>query len=1015
MNDHQICSSCGGNIFPGDRFCAHCGAEQGAAAQAAGASMGARLWDPVLAKLRAATEGKYAIGRVLGTGGMAAVYLATEVRLNRPVAIKVMSPGLMMQPGMMERFRHEAITIAGLNHPNIITIYTVEETDDLHFFVMKYVPGPTLEKVIQRDGPLPRSVVRAWLTQVGSALGYAHRRGVVHRDVKPGNILLDDEGNAIVTDFGIAKKPQHSTLTHTGMTLGTPAYMSPEQCTSKDVTPSSDQYSLGIVAYEMLTGAPPFAGPSLEVMKAHVERAPIPIAERRPHCPAELVEAVERMLEKDPASRWPNLEEMIAALGGAHIGHDDPVRVQLAALAKPGAKRARLRVRGRGGVATVSPPNGEPSLPGIERPPYDTDGGPPSPAIGSPIVSPPAGQRRVTPSGGRSPVTPVPDFLEPTAPAPVDALVIASPPRSLWVGQTLRLRATALDAAGARLKGRAVSWSSSDPEVGEVTSDGAVTAGGPGMVTITANSNCEGASDSVRLEALPVYADAVKVRPWWRRVLAKGSTVPFTAVVRGSDGSRLGDRPVSWTGSDTGVIEVGADGAVTALAPGTAELTARCEERSATVSVRVTEPGPPFWVAAYWWTAPLAAMAVLVLWLALRPAGEAPEPGGEPIPTPVTRDSVAPVPPPADADPLAIDPVQYRQLAAAAREAAMTAKNTAIVAGAEQAYGLRFAELDAVFDRADSAFSAAGYALAVELYGTLQEDYDELAESARSRSANIRTAAETASGRATREQRSAQTAGAPVYFPSEFGSANRRLQDARSFLSNGRYEEAEQAFAGLIREYRSMASRARVRVARAGAEAARREADGQRQRAVAAGAEERAAVPLARITQLYYDPAVAQFSQGQYTNADASFDQAAARFGSLADSLLAAPAAEPEPVVVPSRPAAEAVPELVERLRVLFQQEDLDGIGRELYGGEIPEDDERYFRAVIDNADELRIRVAEPLQIEEVAGRATTEVIFSMDFVQSRGGHRRQDHRERFRLTFVLTDGAWRLADFDKP
>src|SRR2546428_771899 len=323
---------------------------------------------------------------------MAPVLLAREVKPNRRVAIKVMSPSLMLAPGMIERFHREAVTVAGLNHPNIVTIYTVEEPDRVQYCVMKYVAGPSLEAVIRKDGPLPISVVKVWLTQVASALGYAHRRGVVHRDIKPANILLDDEGNAIVTDFGIAKVSREPSLTQIGATVGTPAYMSPEQCQSKEITAASDQYSLGIVLYEMLTGEPPFEGPSLEVMQAHVQARPRPIAVARPDCPHELQAAIHRMLAKNLEERWPTMEDVIAAVGGPPLAHDDPIRIQLAELAgvsktgqptplpgrPPGSKatptraaplrvrpaRRAVHARGAGRVQAVGPRPGGPARPG---------------------------------------------------------------------------------------------------------------------------------------------------------------------------------------------------------------------------------------------------------------------------------------------------------------------------------------------------------------------------------------------------------------------------------------------------------------------------------------------------------------------------------------------------------------------------------------------------------------------------------------------------------------------------
>ncbi|HSB55947.1 MAG TPA: serine/threonine-protein kinase, partial [Gemmatimonadales bacterium] len=202
----HACPTCGGGVADGDRFCGHCGSSQDGATITPGMiEPESSPWDEVLERLRKATLGEFQIKRELGRGGMAAVYLAHDIALNRKVAIKVMSPGLLMGPGMVERFKQEAITVANLNHPHIITIHAVRQMAGLHFFVMKLIAGRSLELVVKDGGRLPVPVVQAILYQVGSALAYGHRRGVIHRDVKPGNILMDEDGNAIVTDFGIAK------------------------------------------------------------------------------------------------------------------------------------------------------------------------------------------------------------------------------------------------------------------------------------------------------------------------------------------------------------------------------------------------------------------------------------------------------------------------------------------------------------------------------------------------------------------------------------------------------------------------------------------------------------------------------------------------------------------------------------------------------------------------------------------------------------------------------------------
>jgi serine/threonine protein kinase len=180
-------------------------------------------------------------------------------------------------------------------------------------------------------------MVQAILAQVGDALGYAHRNGVVHRDIKPGNILIDDEGWAVVTDFGIAKVQESEGLTMTGVAVGTPTYMSPEQCTGGDVTGSSDQYSLGVVAYEMLAGRPPFVGSSMmALMYSHFHEPPPPLESFRPDCPPQMVAAVMRMLSKGAADRWPTIEEAANAMGARQLPRDDPTRSALITLARTG-------------------------------------------------------------------------------------------------------------------------------------------------------------------------------------------------------------------------------------------------------------------------------------------------------------------------------------------------------------------------------------------------------------------------------------------------------------------------------------------------------------------------------------------------------------------------------------------------------------------------------------------------------------------------------------------------------
>ena len=313
------CSRCGTPVSPGARACSNCGADvsgqQGQVATAySGPADSSRVGvtqGTLIDALKRATIGEYEIKGELGQGGMASVYLAHDIALDRKVAIKVMAPALFSTAGMVERFKREARTAASLSHPHIIPIYAVRESPEIVYFVMKFVEGRSLESIAHQLGQMPIPLVQAILYQVSSALGYAHRRGVVHRDIKPANIMIDADGWAVVTDFGIAKVAESQGLTQTGATIGTPSYMSPEQCSAKsDLTGASDQYSLGIVAYEMLGGHVPFrAETTMGLLFAHVHETPPPITDLRPDCPPEVADTVMRMLEKDagrPLARYRN-------------------------------------------------------------------------------------------------------------------------------------------------------------------------------------------------------------------------------------------------------------------------------------------------------------------------------------------------------------------------------------------------------------------------------------------------------------------------------------------------------------------------------------------------------------------------------------------------------------------------------------------------------------------------------------------------------------------------------------
>ncbi|MDF1502836.1 serine/threonine-protein kinase, partial [Roseisolibacter sp. H3M3-2] len=266
--------------------------------------------DPLRDRVVAAIGDRFEVGEELGRGGMSVVYRAREVRLRRTVALKVLPPELAFRSGVRERFLREAQTSAQLQHPHVVPVYAADETGGVAWLAMALVEGETLGQRMARVGRAGIDEARRLLAEVADALAYAHAHGVVHRDVKPDNILLDREsGRAVVTDFGIARAAEEELrLTVTGVAIGSPAYMSPEQAMGDaGVDGRTDQYALAVVGYQLLTGQLPFDAASATAMLIkHVGETPRPIAELRPEVPAALAQALERALAKKPADRWPD-------------------------------------------------------------------------------------------------------------------------------------------------------------------------------------------------------------------------------------------------------------------------------------------------------------------------------------------------------------------------------------------------------------------------------------------------------------------------------------------------------------------------------------------------------------------------------------------------------------------------------------------------------------------------------------------------------------------------------------
>ncbi len=266
---------------------------------------------------RPVLNGRYELHRRIARGGMADVFLAKDQLLDRPVAVKVLFPQFAAEESFVARFRREAQAAANLNHPNIVAVYDWGEHEDTYFIVMEYIEGQTLAELIAGQGTLSPDVAADVAIEVSSALGFAHRNGTVHRDVKPGNIMINQSGQVKVADFGIARAfgGGDDELTQTGSVMGTASYFSPEQAQGKPVDPRSDLYSLGVVLYEMLTGEPPFTGHTpVAIAFKHVQETAPRVRQRNPAAPPALDAVVDKLLHKDPAERYPAADELRADL-----------------------------------------------------------------------------------------------------------------------------------------------------------------------------------------------------------------------------------------------------------------------------------------------------------------------------------------------------------------------------------------------------------------------------------------------------------------------------------------------------------------------------------------------------------------------------------------------------------------------------------------------------------------------------------------------------------------------------
>ncbi len=341
------CYKCATPIPDNSRFCSACGADVSGDSHASAATISDDGSAELFNKLQVELGDEYILERELGRGGMAVVFLGHDARLGRKVAVKVLPPELTYggKGSLIERFKREAQTAAKLDHPNIIPVYRVAPGGTLFWYVMKFLDGEPLDHILEREGQLTVERTVDIIGQVADALDYAHQNQVVHRDVKPANVVVDKKGRVTVTDFGIAKALDANTLTATGSIIGTPYYMSPEQCKGKRVGPAADQYSLAVMAYQMLGGHVPFTGDSaVEIVHKHVADPVPPLSVLRANLPEMVSYVVEKGLAKAAEDRFGSVADFARALKAAAHGVGiaasppgavPPVRISKTALISP--------------------------------------------------------------------------------------------------------------------------------------------------------------------------------------------------------------------------------------------------------------------------------------------------------------------------------------------------------------------------------------------------------------------------------------------------------------------------------------------------------------------------------------------------------------------------------------------------------------------------------------------------------------------------------------------------------
>lgn len=508
-------------------------------------------------RVRAATSGAYEIVGLLGRGSLAEVYLAEDLRQRRKVALKVLREDFILPDGAARRFTSEASRAAALYHPNIIVTYAAEERDGLLTLVTSPVRGASLDVILRNEPILSLPVIQSVLVGVAAALGHAHGLGVLHRDLKPSNVLLNLKGDAIVTDFAaMAMLDVVRSANETGERLAT--FLSPEQVRDGTFLQSSDQYALGVLAYLMLTGMPPFTGTTAEVRLAHLKRPPVPLSQLQPELPAQLAGAVMRMLSKSPHDRFTSMHDAEAALSYGFSPHDQDPRAHLAWWARQ--------------CLPLSPES------------YGV----------APHAQEMAAAESGTPAHG------------------AERLRFVNVPATVCVNETVQLTAELVTAGGMCPPGLRFQWRSGDSTVAGVSPEGQLQAHHPGVVTLTVEHG--GTSASTTLTVEPVRVATVRFAEPTSTV-ALGDDLRLEALVEDASGQRLTGRTVIWSSSAPAVAMVEPGGSVCALREGTAIIRASCSGQVATVAVIVEAAGAEAYrsAAAPWTPTPADGVGAVAL------------------------------------------------------------------------------------------------------------------------------------------------------------------------------------------------------------------------------------------------------------------------------------------------------------------------------------------------------------------------------------------------------------------